>query len=84
MKNHHYRVVTSYNGSNYYGWQDLGDEEKKLQFRELSLKRSEKSVNMLVAACQGRAGQMPAFMRRGKLPSSLFRWKSQQENFCLA
>ena len=29
MKNHHYRVVISYNGSNYYGWQDLGDEEEK-------------------------------------------------------
>ncbi len=29
MKNHHYRVVISYNGSNYFGWQDLGDEEGK-------------------------------------------------------
>jgi tRNA pseudouridine38-40 synthase len=29
MKNHHYRAVISYNGSNYYGWQDLGDEEDK-------------------------------------------------------
>ena len=29
MKNHHYRVVISYNGGNYCGWQDLGDEENK-------------------------------------------------------
>lgn len=29
MKNHHYRVVISYNGSGYFGWQDLGDEENK-------------------------------------------------------
>jgi len=29
MKYHHYRVVVSYNGSNYFGWQDLGDEEAK-------------------------------------------------------
>ena len=29
MKNHHYQVVISYSGSNYYGWQDLGDEENK-------------------------------------------------------
>jgi tRNA pseudouridine38-40 synthase len=29
MKHHYYRVVVSYNGSNYFGWQDLGDEEVK-------------------------------------------------------
>lgn len=29
MQLHHYRVVISYNGSNYFGWQDLGDEENK-------------------------------------------------------
>lgn len=29
MKNHYYRVVVSYNGSNYFGWQDLGAEEDK-------------------------------------------------------
>lgn len=29
MKPHHYRVAISYNGSNYFGWQDLGDEGNK-------------------------------------------------------
>ena len=29
MKHHYYRVVISYNGSNYFGWQDLGAEEEK-------------------------------------------------------
>jgi tRNA pseudouridine38-40 synthase len=29
MKQHYYRVVISYNGSNYFGWQDLGAEEEK-------------------------------------------------------
>ena len=29
MKHHHYRVAISYNGGNYFGWQDLGDEEDK-------------------------------------------------------
>ena len=29
MKNHYYRVVVSYKGSNYFGWQDLGAEEDK-------------------------------------------------------
>lgn len=29
MKNHYYRVVVSYNGSNYFGWQDLGADEEK-------------------------------------------------------
>lgn len=26
---HHYRVVVSYSGSNYFGWQDLGDAQNK-------------------------------------------------------
>ncbi len=29
MIRHHYRVVVSYNGSNYFGWQDLGDASEK-------------------------------------------------------
>ena len=29
MKHHYYRVVVSYNGSNYFGWQDQGVEENK-------------------------------------------------------
>ena len=29
MIHHHYRVAISYNGSNYFGWQDLGDKEDK-------------------------------------------------------
>ncbi|MBL4582732.1 MAG: tRNA pseudouridine(38-40) synthase TruA [Gammaproteobacteria bacterium] len=29
MKQHHYRVAISYKGSNYFGWQDLGDKEDK-------------------------------------------------------
>ena len=29
MKHHHYRVTISYNGGNYFGWQDLGDAEDK-------------------------------------------------------
>jgi tRNA pseudouridine38-40 synthase len=29
MKTHHYRVVISYKGSNYFGWQELGDESNK-------------------------------------------------------
>ena len=29
MKHHYYRVVVSYNGSNYFGWQDLGADEEK-------------------------------------------------------
>ena len=29
MKYHYYRVVVSYKGSNYFGWQDLGAEEDK-------------------------------------------------------
>lgn len=29
MNSHYYRVVISYNGSNYFGWQDLGHKEDK-------------------------------------------------------
>ena len=29
MNHHYYRVVVSYNGSNYFGWQDLGADEEK-------------------------------------------------------
>ncbi|PCI74177.1 MAG: tRNA pseudouridine(38-40) synthase TruA [SAR86 cluster bacterium] len=29
MEHHHYRVAISYNGCNYFGWQDLGDEQNK-------------------------------------------------------
>jgi len=29
MDHQHYRVVISYNGSNYFGWQDLGGQENK-------------------------------------------------------
>ncbi len=29
MTHHYYRVIVSYNGGNYFGWQDLGDAEEK-------------------------------------------------------
>jgi len=29
MKHHYYQVVVSYDGGNYFGWQDLGDAEEK-------------------------------------------------------
>ncbi len=41
MDRHHYRVVISYNGSSYFGWQDLGEASEKptIQFEVLQVLR---------------------------------------------
>ena len=52
MNQQHYRVVISYNGSDYFGWQDLGDggEKSTVQFEILrALRKISKYAQCMVA-----------------------------------
>jgi len=52
MNQQHYRVVISYNGSDYFGWQDLGDggEKPTVQFEVLqALRKISKYAQCVVA-----------------------------------
>jgi tRNA pseudouridine38-40 synthase len=74
MKQHFYRVIISYKGSNYFGWQDLGDagEKPTVQFVILQvLRKISKYAECVVAGASRTDASVHALGQVAKLSTPL-------------
>jgi len=67
---YHHRLIVSYKGTNYFGWQDLGINELKPTVEGIILNALKKICKYQYCTISAASRTDAVFMRKGKLSKS--------------